>query len=837
MYSTRYSYRVPLDPESPWPKFKRDALQTGRSPLRPVVTDRTPWSYRTELGVFSSAVFDGDGRIYIGSGDHLFYCFDRDGAVRWRFRTGEIVDSSALLDDCGRVYVASCDGLVYALNRDTGEELWRFACDSIEACHTRGVNSFVDWFEGHIGIDSDGTIVAPNDNFHTYALDRETGGKKWHFLTGDQTWSSPAYNPQTHRWFMGTNYFVLKNLFCFDGSDGRRIWKRGTLGSMVASPVLTGEDPDDLVVAAGFDGLVRAFRQRNGRQVWKFGARDHFYSSPVLTEAGEVIIPSADGTVYALDAQTGAMIWSFDTPEPIRSTPAIDGDGNVYFGNGEGRLYCISARGEFRWSYRCTDSDRSDVNSSPAIGPDGIVVGCDDGTITSIPWDYPISDAGRDDARCRISRPEASDGARLYTLSRFGKREDPTPTSIDANQPLTLALVVRESGATQTTLIDQSSVTVTATPDTPFTSAVSADRRFITIIPTQAWNTTPSSTFEIVVRGSYRSHTRRFGLKRFGGRIGGSFEERFTFLVHARIPHADRFPFIVPDSPLEPASVIEIGRLAPSMPTILPSYNQLGFDSIHYHLTCLERTATGALLWGVGAALVGGGEDRSVVDPGLAIRFAVHLDYAGGLMTLCSEEGFTLEFNGWDIPYELFRVSASQVCSDEVPDGAKNSAIVFTPGHIHARVRCDDIKFYGPFLKVLGVSEFRTGLMHVSGGVGKVRYLGERVFDRPEEVGEVNWETREKSVSVELTGSTLKASEHNIGVLLVDSQSSRPVPINYTKVTRVAQHSDGTLKSVTVDTSAGLRKPIGSMGRDRSASCRAYLLIDGLPVARDTIVR
>lgn len=91
---------VPLDPASPWPKFRANALQTGRSRVEPVVDPtRRPWSFQTGKGVFSSPV----------------------------------IDSSALLDDRGRVYFGSGDADVYALERDSGKLVWRFEADSVEA--------------------------------------------------------------------------------------------------------------------------------------------------------------------------------------------------------------------------------------------------------------------------------------------------------------------------------------------------------------------------------------------------------------------------------------------------------------------------------------------------------------------------------------------------------------------------------------------------------------------------------------------------------------------------------------------------------------------------------
>ena len=43
----RFGYDVPLDPASPWPKFRADARQSGRSPVRPVTSDRRPWVFPT----------------------------------------------------------------------------------------------------------------------------------------------------------------------------------------------------------------------------------------------------------------------------------------------------------------------------------------------------------------------------------------------------------------------------------------------------------------------------------------------------------------------------------------------------------------------------------------------------------------------------------------------------------------------------------------------------------------------------------------------------------------------------------------------------------------------
>ena len=121
---------APLDPTSPWPKFRRDLAQTGRSDVVPTPDDTlAPWVFRTGKGIFSTPVIDGAGNVYLGSADRYFYALDAAGEELWRFETGEIIDSSALLDDAGRVIFGSGDGHVYALDRDDGAELWRFEAD------------------------------------------------------------------------------------------------------------------------------------------------------------------------------------------------------------------------------------------------------------------------------------------------------------------------------------------------------------------------------------------------------------------------------------------------------------------------------------------------------------------------------------------------------------------------------------------------------------------------------------------------------------------------------------------------------------------------------------
>src|SRR5262249_13222867 len=83
-----FQYDVPLDPRSPWPKFRRTSHQDGRGTVTPANSVGEPWAFQTGKGIFSTPVVDGDGNVYVGSADRTFYSIDRTGQLRWSRLTG-----------------------------------------------------------------------------------------------------------------------------------------------------------------------------------------------------------------------------------------------------------------------------------------------------------------------------------------------------------------------------------------------------------------------------------------------------------------------------------------------------------------------------------------------------------------------------------------------------------------------------------------------------------------------------------------------------------------------------------------------------------------------------
>src|SRR6185369_2034317 len=110
-----------------------------------------------------------------------------------------------------------------------------------------------------------------------------------------------------------------------------------------------------------------------------------------------------------LDPERGALRWQFDTRDAIRSSPAIDGDGHIYFGAGDGRLYVLNSDGTLRWSMQLIDAARDDLNASPALGADAILIAGESGEVFSIPYDYCLRPEASGDNRCRTGGEDLPD--------------------------------------------------------------------------------------------------------------------------------------------------------------------------------------------------------------------------------------------------------------------------------------------------------------------------------------------------------------------------------------------------------------------------------------------
>jgi hypothetical protein len=559
---------------------------------------------------------------------------------------------------------------------------------------------------------------------------------------------------------------------------------------------------DGLAVFGAFDGYVHAYDRVAGTESWNLATRDHVYASATKLPDGTLVIPSADGSLYAMDPKTGVQKWQLDTSQPVRSSPSVDADGNIYFGGGDGRLYVVGPDGTLRWSMLLIDADRNDLNASPALTNDSIVLAGESGQVFSVPYEYCLRAAGKADARCSTTAPTYTDGASLVWTTSFGNALAAPPTSIDPTRPITLTLVVREKGNAQLAIMDASAVTVTLDPPSATDVVVSGDGKFVTIVPQTVFTPGADGTVSITVSAPYLMGMTRSGLELSGGTPAGTALLATKPTVNA-----------AGTATIDPASTWEVTRLAVPLPTVMPSYNQIGFDSLTYLVGVAELDASSnrAVAWMVGGQLDATG--NATVDPATKAIFPLDVTIDGATLTMNSPGGLDVQIMSIDLPFTTFRMDM-QLDAQGQNTTASASLIGST--------KCAGVPTYGVFLEGLGLCNPETDLIAFVAGAN-VLYHGAQTA--PAGVGTVAFAAASDSVTATLTGTSLVAADHLASILLIDATSGSSVTLGYALDTVRTPAADGTLASVKV--------PFN--GATVPSSARAYLMVDTSPIATATL--
>ena len=192
------------------------------------------------------------------------------------------------------------------------------------------------------------------------------------------------------------------------------------------------------------------------------------------------------------------------------------------------------------------------------------------------------------------------------------------------------------------------------------------------------------------------------------------------------------------------------------------------------------------------------------------------MNYDKGLLTLYNYDGMLLDMNGsWAMPLALFRVTTIVK--------ADNGAGI-APAELNAIAECDKIKFYGKFMKLMGMSDFSTGLMNIYGGIN-YGLFGTGTTKGVSGIGEIGFSTGDKSVTASVKGSTLKKTDHVFSLLLVSEKTNRPVPAKYIYETKVETDANGIVTDVTLSLE----------GIEFKGKARAYYMVDTYPAAKGVV--
>ena len=508
---------------SPWPTMRHDLRNTGASDLVGTDPGSAPWSFTTEVGIFSTPVVSADGTIYVGSADNVLHGLDRTGTQVWSFATGGIIDTAPAL-------LASEPGIGESLVLGAGDEILRRVRTDPDVPESErvvweltalppaaGSTQLVSWWEGSPNVGPDGTIYQGNTGSQSYAITPD-GQVKWATEAANAVWTVPVVDERS------TTYWgsVDARIFALDAA-GQQLWQRTTLGYVTSSPAM---DTSGVLYQGSFDGTLYALDRADGSVRWKYRTGDHIYSSPALIEDADgdleqVVIGSTDGLLHSV-APDGHMLWTYDTGAPIRSSPVVgrapDGRPVVYVGSANGQVVAVDATdGRRRWAYDTTSAEptlatRNQLNSSPALTADGVVIGSQDGVIWFVPYDYCLRAAA--DPRCVPASAELpADGTFVYGVNVGGGLVAPDEAvDISPAGYFTGRLLVREGGRTVPARMvpaPDPQQMVIVEPPVDAEVSFSGDGRYVFIRPRALLPAGTTFTGDGRGRGDHRGPTRR----------------------------------------------------------------------------------------------------------------------------------------------------------------------------------------------------------------------------------------------------------------------------------------------------------------------------------------
>lgn len=741
----------------PWPRFRGDAQQTGRAgPF--VRRDGPGWTWpplppeagpgSAARGIFNSPVIEADGTVWSGDASGRLSCVRRGDGTPY-FTKGEphLIDSTPLLLG-DALYVARADGRIWVSQPVGAEPRHWFAS-------AQPADGFINWFEGHLGVDGHGHVVAPCDNFRVYFIDPDDPDRFWDVAMGDQTWSLACTNDR-QQVFFGNNAMPVPgnprptlNLYGLD-SRYKTFWSWRTGGSVVASPAWH----DGFLYVGSFDGTLYAFRfdpdtPPPTEPAWTFQTRDHLYASPAVLPDGTVIQAGCDGSIYALDGKTGELRGRYDTEllNPVRSSPAVDPWGRVWIGTGNGRLLGLDGTDLYPLHdlSLSVDGPRQAVNASPGLGPDGIAIGDSEGALHLVPW-ASVPQVPREPGGF-VAPARQTD---LVFTDAFGTKR-PLPRQQDAPALVwpgdtlcfTLDAWSDAGGGRQQPLLGLLDEVKADWDD--WTVQLSGDRRYVLVRLDPRFH---RSMVRLNLSARWRFDPQRDGLRMWGGQGGKPFERLHIFKLAPALR--------CPDTPPE---TLWLQRIVMALPMLMPSYNQIGFESLVY---CLGRVARVSgnrwLYWLTGC------KPSADPNPETLVRFPLVADYdfESGTLVLAGQD-IVSELNGFRTAMQSFELTCWLT-----PDGGFARAPCLRLDYVPA-----DVQFYGAFLEALGMGDAQRPVRVL--GSGDLRQGHARALPQG-----ITAQGGVRAGSALVTcGPAAALAKETLSILLVDRQTGEPLTTDY----------------------------------------------------------
>ena len=363
--------------------------------------------------------------------------------------------------------------------------------------------------------------------------------------------------------------------------------------------------------------------------------------------------------------------------------------------------------GTRRWAFDTTSAEptlatRNQLNSSPALTADGVVIGSQDGVIWFVPYDYCLRAAT--DPRCVPTSAELpANGTFVYGVNVGGGLVPPDEAvRISPAGYFTGRLLVREDGRTVPARMvpaPDPEQMVTIEPAVDAAVSFSGDGRYVFIRPRTLLPA--STTFTVTVEGVATTGGPRVGNVHLGTGPMQAFRGSF------RVTTGDDGVAWNPQVGADEVSGLQMSRLAVPMPPMLTSVNQIGFDFYDWIGGAVRTNADSTVVWFVGAKP--GTRGEVVADPSARFAFPVLGPQRGGTFSWTAAQ-VNLWFTFGPVPLRRFDLRGTFGADGRVgPDS-----------QFLAEAVCADIPGYGGQMPITGMCD-TSGVITAAG-----TFLGEQ---------------------------------------------------------------------------------------------------------------
>ena len=160
------------------------------------------------------------------------------------------------------------------------------------------------------GFSSDGKLAFTGNTIgELFALDLQTGTRKWVFQTQGKIYSTPAVEKGIVVVGSSDNF-----IYGVESKTGKELWKVQANKAVLGSPrIYKGK-----VYIGASDGIFRCLDLKTGREVWSFDQVKNYVSTLPTIADGKVIFGSWGNGFYALDVHSGKLIWEWDNERTNR---------------------------------------------------------------------------------------------------------------------------------------------------------------------------------------------------------------------------------------------------------------------------------------------------------------------------------------------------------------------------------------------------------------------------------------------------------------------------------------------------------------------------------------